>query len=321
MNNNLAGNGSTCVFGSRKTGVLILNRVVVPGFVVNLRCYERIPHHRYGYWNTSVESLNIPTSYDNLDIEEPNSPYSPPQEHSRGYWVSREEKARIDAFLRRFMEGMQTRIGGRVTFDTDMPSYYELKRGYGIVIYTNRGNDTDAKHVISELTGTPLADVLDVDEVRARFLREARVRSEQGYPLNYTGAPTRNIPVGSENVVFRNTIENGTEMVDLLYSTGRSAYPGSLFRRSTFERLPTRNGFRRHPLNRHSLAPSNVVPYIARVAPVVANAPALLANAPAVAPMNRNARRRLFANAAERRRRPAEGGRTRKSKKSRSRKH
>jgi hypothetical protein len=282
-----------------------------------------------------VESLNISTSYQNLDIEEPNSPSAARAEHSRGYWVSREEKARIDEFLRRFMEGMQNRLGGRrITFDSDMPSYYELKRGYGIVIYTNRGNDTDAKHVISEITGTPLADVLDIDEARARFLREARVRSEQGYPLNYTGAPTRNIPAGSENVVFRNTIENGTEMVDLLFSTGRSAYPGSLFRRSTFERLPTRNGFRRHPLNRHSLAPSNVVPYIARVAANAAVVNAVVnaaVNAPAAAgsgappaaapPLNRNARRRLLANAADRRMRGLQGGKTRKSKKSRSRKN
>ncbi len=318
MNNNIVGNGSTCPYGSRKTGVLILNRVLVPGFVVNLRCYERIPHRGYGYWNRSVESLNIPNSPGN-SIEGPNSPYTAREEHSRGYWVSREEKARIDEFLRRFMEGMQNRLGGgRVTFDTDMPSYYELKRGYGIVIYTNRGDDIDAKHVISELTGTPLADVLDIDEVRITFLREIQARRNQGYPLNYTGAPTRNIPAGSENVVFRNEIENGTEMVDLLFSTGRSSYPESLFRRSTFEQLPYQNGFRRHPLNRHSLASSNVVPYIARVAaaPPAANAPVAPAAANAL-PVNRNARRRMLANAAERRLRGLQGGKTRKAKKSR----
>ena len=331
MNNNLGPSGIDCPPGSRRTGVLILNRVIVPGFAVNLKCYERIPHHEYGFWNIPAETLRNNNNIRNILENEPGIRRQP---YRRGYWVSREEKARIDEFLRRFLQGMQNRIGRRVGLDSDAPSYYEIQRGYGIVIYTNRGSDTDAKHVISELTGTPLADVLDVDEARARFLREIELRRQEAFPLNYRGAPTRNVPAGSTNIISYDNIQNGAEMVDLLFSTGRSSYPAHFITRNSFDSVIRADT--RHPLNRHQLSRRNVVPYIARVTPAVnagpaaagapvANAPpaaAAAANAPPAAlPMNRNARRRLFANAAERRIRPAEGGRTRKSKKSKSRKH
>jgi hypothetical protein len=330
MNNNLGSNGRICPLGSRKTGVLILNRVIVPGFIVNLKCYERIPRHEYRFWDKPVETLENNNIIQNILENEPARRREP---YRRGYWVSREEKARIDEFLRRFLQGMQNRIGGRVLLDSDAPSYFEIQRGYGIVIYTNRGTDTDAKHVISEMTGTPIADVLDVDEARYRFLRDAEVRRQEGFPLNYRGAPLRNVPAGSENVISRDDIEDGTEMVDLLFSDGRSSYPMYFFKRQSFERAAAVNP--RHPLNRHQLTRRNVVPYIARVAPAVSNGPAAagsgapstaVANAPIAGnvpapPLNRNARRRLLANAADRRMRGLQGGKTRKSKKSRSRKN
>jgi hypothetical protein len=317
-------NGSQCHVGTRKTGQLILNRVPVPGFRVALKCYDRIPSSEYGYWDQEARNGNTSIRNGNI-VEHENEP-------RKGYWVSRDEKERIDTFLNDFFQRMTQRVGRQVSFGEAMPDYYSIRQGTGIVVYTNRGDDTAAKHVISEMTNTPLEEVLDVDELQNRAEAQFRAMREhqrrQGpppYTLNYTSAERRAVPRNSVNAVSREPIVNGTQMVNFRSSNGTTNYPHRLYQRSTFNAMSgfrNREGFRLHPSQGTRLATANnYIPYIASVA--ASQGPETAGAGPVASVETRNQRRQQLANAAERRIQPAEGGRkrTRRTKKSKSRKH